>query len=145
MKRQARQVTKLAAPKRGDHVGLTISGSAGYDPESAAAMIHERFRQVGRAVASMPAEPATEQPEFCDCDSCGGPYQDEWLQLYGGHWDTCPNGQAYRDQQRAAASPTGTDSAQRSTQSCSHAMVKLPGISVLTCRVCGYQYGDENR
>lgn len=25
------------------------------------------------------------------CNHCSGPYEAEWLQKYGGHWDTCPN------------------------------------------------------
>lgn len=25
------------------------------------------------------------------CTSCNGPYDDDWLQKYGGHWDTCQN------------------------------------------------------
>jgi hypothetical protein len=25
------------------------------------------------------------------CDSCSGPFTDDWLmERYGGHWDTCP-------------------------------------------------------
>jgi hypothetical protein len=29
------------------------------------------------------------KPPFCD--QCAGPYADDWLREYGGHWDTCPN------------------------------------------------------
>jgi len=35
-------------------------------------------------------EPNTE--EFCD--QCAGPHADEWLKIYSGHWDTCPNGRS---------------------------------------------------
>jgi len=36
-------------------------------------------------------------PERPWCDHCGGPFESDWLKIYGRHWDTCPN-RVYQNQ-----------------------------------------------
>lgn len=40
-------------------------------------------------------EDSEKEEQFCD--ECQGPYKDDWLQKYGGHWDACPNRHEFVD------------------------------------------------